>query len=162
MCSCQQSSALPSKGQGHHPNSALHFLTVILVLIRDCLPSRMDIEYEQMEGSSVWDVFCLKTKVLGKKKPTLDIYSIDDCTRVAYTEEKLQTILDLFTEDYQMLGLPHNLKKTKMLYQSSPGHECEPLPQMTLKGKTLKVTKHFPYVGSHLSQGVNTDEEHRH
>lgn len=48
------------------------------------------------------------------------------CVIFMHTEEDLQTMPDLSGEAYQTLGSPLNIKKTKVLYQSAPGHECDP------------------------------------
>ena len=65
-------------------------------------------------------------------------------------------------EAYQSLGLPINIRKTKVIHQPTPGINAGP-PEIKVSGGIIKVVEHFPYLGSHLSQKatIEADIQHR-
>ena len=98
------------------------FLAVILILICDCLPSGIEIEYQM--DSCLFNLRCLRSKSKVTRTAITNLQYADDCAILTHTEDILQTILDLFSSAYQNLGLSLNIRKTKVLHQPVPGVIC--------------------------------------
>lgn len=135
------------------------YLTVTLALIKDQLPSGVDIQY-RLDGK-LFNLNRLKAKTKVTPKVIHDLQFADDCCVAAHTASDIQATLDLFNEAYKKLGLSLNIGKTKVLHQPAPRQPSNP-STIYVDGKPLEFVEHFPYLGSHLSQNATIDEEIQH
>ena len=83
-----------------------------------------------------------------------DFLFADDAALVAYSEEKLQSLLDRFSNACEVFRLSISLKKTKVMCQGS-----EATPTLTIKDYTLDVVSQFTYLGSTTSNNASLDVE---
>ena len=79
----------------------------------------------------------LKAKTNVVMTAVTDRQYADNCTILAHTPEELQTCLDLLTEAYQSVCLSINIKKTKIIYQTTQGNIER--PDINISGTTLEV-----------------------
>ena len=93
-----------------------------------------------------------KTKV--RKVMLRDFLFTDDVTLDVHSEEKLQNLLDRFSNACEDFSLNISLKKTKVMCQGS-----EDTPALTIKDYTLDVVSQFTYLGSTTSGNVSLDVE---
>nr|XP_014353800.1 PREDICTED: uncharacterized protein LOC106706837 [Latimeria chalumnae] len=91
----------------------------------------------------------------------IELQYADDAVVYAHSEADLQVIINVFAEAYRKMGLSLNIQKTKVLHQQAP-NEQSPAPVIQIHGETLENVEHFPYLGSHLSQTADIDEEIQH
>ena len=135
------------------------YLCAILFLVHDRLPCGVEIDY--LLDGKLFNLSHLKTKTKLTKTAAIYLQYADDCAILAHTAEDLQTSIDLLTEAFQSLGLPINIRKTKIIYQPSPG-KIEGPPDIKISGTNLEAVEHFPYIGSHLSQKTTIEAEIQH
>ena len=95
------------------------YLCAILFLVRDHLPSGVDIDY-RLDGR-LFNLSRLKAKTKVTKTTVIDLQYAYHCAIIAHTAEELQTSLGFHTEAHQSVGLSINIRKTKIIYQSAPG-----------------------------------------
>ena len=120
------------------------------------LPCWVEIDY-RLEGR-FFNLSHLNTITKVTKTAVIDLQYADDSAIFAHIAEELQTSIDLLTEAYQNLRLSINIRKTKIIYQSSLGNFEGPRV-IKISGTTLEVVEHFPYLESHPSQKATTKPE---
>ena len=81
-----------------------------------------------------------------------DFLFADDAALVAHSEEKLQNLLDQFSNACEDFSLGISLRKTKVMCQGS-----EDTPALTIKDCTLDVVSQFTYLGSTTSGNASLD-----
>ena len=118
------------------------YLCAILFVFRDRLPHSVELDY-RLDGK-LFNMSRLKAKTKVMKTAVVDLQYADDCAIFSHCAEELQTSLDLFTEVYQGLGLSINIRKTKVIHQTTPGINAGP-PKIKVSGGILEVVEHFPY-----------------
>ena len=93
-----------------------------------------------------------KTKV---SKVTLrDLLFPDDAALVTHSEDKLQTLLDRFSNACEVCRLSISLKETQVMHQGS-----EATPTITIEYYTLDVVSQFTYLGSTTPDNGSLDVE---
>ena len=93
-----------------------------------------------------------KTKV--RKVIVRDLLFADDAALVAHSAEKLQCLLNQFSNACEAFGLTISLKKTKVMCQGN-----ETMPALTIKDYTLEAVPQFTYLGSTISNNNCLDVE---
>ena len=96
----------------------------------------------------------LRTKTTVRKVMLRDFLSADDAALVAHSVQKIQNLLDRFSNACEDFSLSISLKKTKVMCQGS-----EAMPALTIKDYTLDVVSQFPFIGSTTSDNVSLDVE---
>ena len=71
-----------------------------------------------------------------------ELLFVDDCALLAYTEEALQCIVNLFSDVAKNFGLTISPKRTKVPYQPPPQESYSPL-LISIGGTNLKAVEHF-------------------
>lgn len=82
----------------------------------------------------------------------------DDAIVFAHLEIDLQAITNIFAEAYQKMGLILNIQKIKVLHQQALGAQFQALA-IQIHNNRLEDVVHFPYLGSHLLQTADIEEE---
>lgn len=135
------------------------FVGTILRLVDGKLPSGVELVYRT--DGNLFNVSRLRAKSKVSSVSVIELQYADDNVVLANTEEDLQNILNVFNEAYKSIGLEININKTQILFQPAPNSNNE-APTIKINGHILESTKHFPYLGSHLSSCANIDAEIQH
>ena len=73
-------------------------------------------------------------------------------------KRKLKKVVDQVSDSCDSYDLTIRIKKTEVVYQSTPGTPYKE-PTITVKGQRLQVVDKFIYLGSTLSRVVHIDNE---
>ena len=116
----------------------------------------IDIRY-RTDGS----VFNLR-RVQAKAKVRIDIVNeflfADDCALNATTKANMQNCVNKFSVACDNFGLTINIKETKVMHQPVPGKPYVE-PNITIKGRRMKVVEKFTYLGSTHSKSIVKDDK---
>jgi len=82
----------------------------------------------------------------------------DDTAFVAHSHQDAQEIITLFAQAAKSFGLKINIKKTEVVYQSSPGSHDTGDPILIQDRELAEVSK-FKYLGSTISNNNKLDAE---
>ena len=101
-------------------------------------------------------------RVLSQRKVSAslvrELLYADDCVIVAHSEDELQCFKNRFVFACNSFGLKINLKKTVIIYDSTPGSPyIEPI--IFVEGNKLGVVHSFIYLGSTPSEGFSLNRE---
>lgn len=96
----------------------------------------------------------LKAKTKVRNVTIRDLLFADDAALVAHSAEKLQLLLNQFSNACEAFRLTISLKKTKVMCQGS-----ETTPSVTIKDYTLDVVPQFTYLGSTATNNNCLDVE---
>ncbi|XP_076067758.1 uncharacterized protein LOC143040564 [Oratosquilla oratoria] len=142
------------------PTLFIIFIATILHIIKDDLPSGIEIVYRTQ--GKLFNLAGLKSKTKTCSCSLIEFQYADDNSTAAFSEEDLQRILNAFNKAYISLGLTINSKKTQILYQPSPNDPTRREPSIKLGEISLENVDHFPYLGSHLSSNLDLSDEIQH
>ncbi|XP_076031048.1 uncharacterized protein LOC143019264 [Oratosquilla oratoria] len=142
------------------PTLFIIFIATILHIIKDDLPSGIEIVYRTQ--GKLFNLARLKSKTKTSSCSLIEFQYADDNSIAALSEEDLQRIMNAFNKAYISLGLTINSKKTQILYQPSPNDPTRREPSIKLGETTLENVDHFPYLGSHLSSNLDLSDEIQH
>ena len=135
---------------------ALFFSVMLEHAFRD-ITEGIDIEF-RMSGN-VFNQQRLKAKTLIVRQLIRDLLFADDCALVAHTLGDMQHIIDSFSNAAKAFGLTISIKKTELLYQSSPNNPDIINPIATVDGTALKTVEQFTYLGSTVTSDAKMDKE---
>ena len=79
---------------------------------------------------------------------------VDDTVVTTYTQQKLQALMDRFSQARKDFGLTISLKKTNVM-----GQDTMELPAITVDDYELDVVEHFTYLGSTITSNLSLDTE---
>ena len=71
-----------------------------------------------------------------------------------HTQQKLQALMDRFSQACKAFGLAISLKKTNVL-----GQDTMELPAITIEDYELDIVEQFTYLGSAISDNLSLDTE---
>ena len=83
-----------------------------------------------------------------------DMLFADDAAVTTHTQQKLQTLMDSFSQACNDFGLTISLKKTNVL-----GQETMKLPGITIDDYELVVVEQLTYLGSTITDNLSLDTE---
>ncbi|XP_060133875.1 uncharacterized protein LOC132592550 [Zootoca vivipara] len=141
------------------PTLFIIFIAMILHLVEGKLPTGVEIIYRT--DGKLFNLSRLKAKSKVTVTSVIELQYADDNIVCARSEDDLQTILNIFAEAYEKLGLSLNIKKTKVLHQQVQNNPSA-VPQIQLSGVTVENVDHFSYLGSYLSTRANIDAKIQH
>jgi len=131
------------------------FSAMVTDAFRDCQDG-MHVRYRTDGG--LFNLRRLQAVTKVKETVIRDFLFADDCALNAGTEQKMQHEMDCFSKACGNFGLIINTKKTKLMYQPTPGQPYQE-PHIMVKGQELQTVDSFTYLGSTLSRAVNIDAE---
>ena len=91
----------------------------------------------------------LRAKTRVRKVTLRDVLFADDAALVAHSAEKLQSLLNQFSNACEAFRLTISLKKTKVMCQGN-----EDTPALTIKDYSLDAVSQFTYLGSTTSNNA--------
>ena len=91
----------------------------------------------------------LRAKTRARKVTLRDVLFADDAALVAHSAEKLQSLLNQFSNACEAFRLTISLKKTKVMCQGN-----EDTPALTIKDYSLDAVSQFTYLGSTTSNNA--------
>ena len=96
----------------------------------------------------------LRAKAKVRKVTLRDLLFADDADLVAHSAEKLQCLLNQFSNACEAFRLTIGLKKTRVMCQGN-----EDTPALTIEDYTLEAVSQFTYLGSTTSNNACLDAE---
>ncbi|KAF6028629.1 hypothetical protein EB796_013065 [Bugula neritina] len=132
------------------------FLTAVLQLVSECMPSGVKIRYR---FNDIFNVRRLRAKTKTATEAIHELQYADDNMIMAHSEEELQLALTAFNTAYTSLGLTLNAKKTQVMYQPHPNTERHEDFSLKVGDQILDQVTTFNYLGSCLSSKANIDAE---
>ena len=100
----------------------------------------------------------LKAVIMVKQTVIRDFLFTDDCTLNATSEHNMQDVLDRFSTACDNFGLTISKKKTKVMFQPTPGKPYLK-PHIAVNDTVLNDVETFTCLGSTISRHVNIDVE---
>ena len=114
-----------------------------------CLQSR--------KSADLFNVAHVRAKTKTTQILMRELLFADDSALVAHSAEKMQKIVDAFSDASKKFGMKINTKKTEVLYQSNSTRTRE--EDIMVDGIKLNSVLEFTYLGSTISSNGCIDDE---
>ena len=103
------------------------------------------------DDSKLFNFARLKARKKTRLELITELLFADDTVLIAHNEDHIQTIVNIFVDASNKIGLQINTFKTEVIYQRSPDNNTPREPVITINGESLKVVPWFKYL-------INTPE----
>ena len=139
------------------PTLFILLLTVALTILHQSVSEGVYIRTR--DDSKLLNLARLKARITTRLELITELLFADDIALIVHSPDDIQTIVNIFVEASNKIGLLIEISKTEVIYQPSPDNNTPHEHVATINGEALKVVPCFKCFGSALTPDNKVDKE---